>query len=281
MSDGRMNGGPDGMSGVRTDRASRKLTYLGVALLISGMLLQAFVNSLSAVEDRRALGSSDPAWMMWTWELTSFVAWLVMLFFIWWLVRLLRPPRMIWPVAIAVHVGASLVVSLGHIALMVALRKLSYALVGTVYVFTDEIVQSAIYEYRKDATTYLILATVCALIQWIARRRDEPDTVRPPEFLVVQDGSRRHQLAIAEIDYAQAAGNYVEIVAGGATLLHRVTLAALEEQLGNVAFARIHRSRLVRRSAIRTVATNDSGDFDVTLLSGKVLRGSRRFRTTL
>ena len=61
-------------------------------------------------------------------------------------------------------------------------------------------------------------------------------------------------------------------------LLHRATLRAMEAQLTAHGFVRIHRSRLIRRSAIRTIETNDSGDFEAVLVSGVVLRGSRRFR---
>jgi DNA-binding LytR/AlgR family response regulator len=62
--------------------------------------------------------------------------------------------------------------------------------------------------------------------------------------------------------------------------LHRATLAAVEAELG-AGFVRVHRSRLVRRAAIRRIETDRSGDFTMTLASGAVARGSRRFRATL
>ena len=46
-------------------------------------------------------------------------------------------------------------------------------------------------------------------------------------------------------------------------------------------FARIHRGRLVRRAAVRSIETDKSGDFAVTLASGAVVRGSRRYRSEL
>jgi hypothetical protein len=38
---------------------------------------------------------------------------------------------------------------------------------------------------------------------------------------------------------------------------------------------------LVRRTAIATTETRQSGDFDITLRSGAVIGGSRRFRQNL
>ncbi|MBA4040737.1 MAG: hypothetical protein C0456_18665, partial [Hyphomonas sp.] len=46
-------------------------------------------------------------------------------------------------------------------------------------------------------------------------------------------------------------------------------------------FVRVHRSYLVRRAAIATTETRQSGDFDITLRSGAVISGSRRFRQNL
>ena len=57
-------------------------------------------------------------------------------------------------------------------------------------------------------------------------------------------------------------------------------MAAVEAELGP-AFARIHRSRLVRRDAVRAIESGQSGDFTVTLANGERVRGSRRHRDAL
>jgi DNA-binding LytR/AlgR family response regulator len=85
---------------------------------------------------------------------------------------------------------------------------------------------------------------------------------------------------VGEIDQVVAAGNYVEIGWGPRTLLHRATLATVEAELGD-AFVRIHRSRIVRRAAIRRVETDRSGDFTIDLANGVSVRGSRRYRAAL
>ena len=63
-------------------------------------------------------------------------------------------------------------------------------------------------------------------------------------------------------------------------ILHRATLAAIEAQLGP-GFARVHRSRLVRRDAVRELRTLNSGDFELVLSDGRVIAGSRRYRDRL
>lgn len=44
---------------------------------------------------------------------------------------------------------------------------------------------------------------------------------------------------------------------------------------------RIHRSRLVNRRHVRSMAGNDSGDFTVTLSDGREIGGGRRWREAL
>lgn len=82
-------------------------------------------------------------------------------------------------------------------------------------------------------------------------------------------------------DPLSAAGNYVELHGSFGTELARRTMADLEAELAPQGFVRVHRSRLVRRAAIATIVTRQSGDFDITLRSGTVISGSRRFRENL
>lgn len=93
-----------------------------------------------------------------------------------------------------------------------------------------------------------------------------------------QSAGRWRRSGVLPAASVEAAGNYVEIAWRDRRLLHRATLSAVEATLAP-AFVRIHRGRLVRRAAIRTLETERSGDFTVTLASGATLRGSRRYRS--
>ena len=170
-------------------------------------------------------------------------------------------------------------VSLLHVVAMVALRKLVYAAGGEGYDFGPW-PMTLLYEYRKDVASYLLAAIFLGFAQWLLARPAPVVAGGDDDVLLVADGSVTHRVPAEAIESASAAGNYVEIVWSGRTLLHRSTLAALSARLGP-GFVRIHRGRIVRRAAVRSVETDKSGDFTVTLESGAALRGSRRYRAGL
>jgi two-component system LytT family response regulator len=69
--------------------------------------------------------------------------------------------------------------------------------------------------------------------------------------------------------------------ARGRSHLLRATLTDLERQLDASRFRRIHRTTLVNIDRVREIRSDPSGDSDVLLDSGTVLRMSRRFRDQL
>lgn len=270
-------GGDAGASGI----APRVLRRILLAALVAFGMLQASANALSRIADLRDSGVPFESWIIAVDEGSSLASWIVCMAAIWWLVARLRPPRFNWPGAVALHALATVPISLFHVGLMVAFRVAAHALADSVYRFTGDLPATLLYEYRKDALTYVLLALSMAAIQWLTRERTPSGRSLAPETLEVVDGAFRHRVPIAEIDWAEAAGNYVTLHWRGRALLHRTTLAALAETLAPHGFARIHRSRLVRRSAIRRIATGQSGDFSVTLADGTEIRGSRRHRAGL
>ena len=79
-----------------------------------------------------------------------------------------------------------------------------------------------------------------------------------------------------QIDWIQAAGNYVELRASGQTVVHRSSISAAERDLANHGFVRIHRSTLVRKDRIARVRPHD-----VILTDGTHLKVGKRYRATL
>jgi hypothetical protein len=273
------SGGDCGTSGaVRR----RRILWLVLAALLF-MTVQAVANVESTLTDLHRAGIDHPAWHVWTWELTSLALWLALSPAIWWIVARARPPRLNLPLAVLAHAAATVPLSVVHILGMIVLRQLVYSAMGQTYTF-DTPAALFLYEYRKDAATYLLIGAAIGFAQWLLARPDPVPVDKGQDqghaVLLVPDGNITHRVPVAAIESAIAAGNYVEIVWAGRTLLHRSTLAALAEQLGP-GFARIHRGRLVRRDAVRSVETDKSGDFTVSLASGAQLRGSRRYRAGL
>lgn len=240
--------------------------------------LSAAVTALSVIDDRARVGSPVEAWEPWTWELTSLAAWLLLAPFVFAAAQRLRPPRLRWPAALAAHAGTSALVSLCHVGLMIGFRHAVYAAAGSTYRGGGGAGDVLLYEYRKDLITYAALALLFVLIERLRRLSPPAPAASADARVEVRDGSRVVWLAPAEIEWAQAAGNYVELHGAFGTLLHRKTLAALEQELEPHGFRRIHRSRIVRAAAVRAVETRPTGDFDVMLASGERISGSRRFR---
>lgn len=94
----------------------------------------------------------------------------------------------------------------------------------------------------------------------------------------VRDGERIRVIAVEDIDWIRADGNYVDIHVRGATHLHRETLRNLLDALDPTRFLRIHRSTVVNVERIREVHPLFHGNAEVVLRDGTCLTLSRRFR---
>lgn len=279
-----MSADVEGTSGGRPlTSGGRRIWLAGIAGLVGFVVLDTIVNSTSVIDEYRRLGRDVPDWMPWTWEISSAIAWLAAMPLIALAALRLRPPRLSWPATLAAHLALTVPVSLLHVGLMVAMRKAVHGLMGDWYRLGADLPAELLYEWRKDAVDYLTMAIAFALLDWVARRLEPAPaaTLAAPARLEVRDGSRVTWLAPADILWAEAAGNYVELHTAQGSLLHRITLAALERELAPHGFARIHRSRIVRRHAVQSIATNASGDFEAVLADGRRLVGSRRYRAAL
>jgi two-component system, LytTR family, response regulator len=99
-----------------------------------------------------------------------------------------------------------------------------------------------------------------------------------PDAVLVRDGERVLRIAIAAIDWIEAAGNYVHLHVDRHAYLLRETLAAFEARLAPGRFARIHRTAIVNLDRVVEFCPTISGDFSVTLRTGAQLRMSRSYR---
>ena len=84
-----------------------------------------------------------------------------------------------------------------------------------------------------------------------------------------------------EIDWLEAASNYVRLHTGSSSYLIRSTIGETESKLDRQCFLRIHRSVIVNADRIKEIRPCNSGEFIVTLRSGKELPASRTYRQNL
>jgi hypothetical protein len=88
--------------------------------------------------------------------------------------------------------------------------------------------------------------------------------------------SQPMKLLPRQIDWVRAAGNYVEVRAGGTTIVQRASIGLVERELATHGFVRIHRSTLVRRDRIARIRPQD-----VVLHDGTHLPVGKRYRAAL
>jgi two-component system LytT family response regulator len=138
----------------------------------------------------------------------------------------------------------------------------------------SEALQRARHQISRDETGDLgrrLLALVKDL------RRDQPRSDR----LVVKSGGRLFFLRADEIDWVEAAGNYVRLHVGAASHLLRETMTAIEGRLDPEKFFRIHRSRIVNMERIQELQPWLNGEYAVLLRTGTRLTLSRGCREKL
>jgi two-component system LytT family response regulator len=99
--------------------------------------------------------------------------------------------------------------------------------------------------------------------------------------LVVSAGGRVVFLRVDELDWIEAAGNYVRLHAGRDEYLHRETMARLEACLDPEKFARIHRSTIVNVDRVKELHPLFRGDYTVVLRDGRELTLAKAYRERL
>lgn len=188
---------------------------------------------------------------------------------------------------------ASVVWSLAHVVGMVALRKLVYAAQGAVYDFGDW-PNEFLYEYSKDVRTFIGMVLLIhgyrllvLRLQGEASLLDEPDTgppveplERPQRFLVRKLG-REFLIAVDDVEWLQASGNYVNLHLGGRDYPLRSTIAGIEAKLDPDRFVRTHRSYIVNLDRVASIEPLDSGEARIHLRDGSTVPCSRRHRQAL
>src|SRR3546814_20444413 len=88
-------------------------------------------------------------------------------------------------------------------------------------------------------------------------------------------------VAAADMEWLQAAGNYVNLRVRGHDYPLRITSAGIEAKLDPARFARIHRSYVANLDQVASIEPLDTGDARVHLKDGTVLPCSRRHREGL
>lgn len=110
---------------------------------------------------------------------------------------------------------------------------------------------------------------------------DTPGDQSRRSRLMIKAGGRIHFVRMADVDWCEAAGNYVRIHVGVHEHLVRDTMSHLESQLDPEQFVRIHRSTIVNVDRIQEMHSSFNGEYVMLLRTGTRLTLSRGYRDTI
>lgn len=102
--------------------------------------------------------------------------------------------------------------------------------------------------------------------------------VRYSEKLAIKDGSSTTFVPVRDIDWIDAAGDYMCVHVKGETHIMRTTMKELESALDPNLFQRVHRSTIVNLDRVEKVSSHINGEFHLTLSCGTSLKMSRSYK---
>lgn len=262
--------------------------WWGWGLLAGWFGSNALVLATTKLMEIKREGHEIAFWEPLSWELSSAVM-ILLLVPVGILIHDRWLAKLSFKVCIGFHLLLTLPFSLLHVGGMVAIRDLCYWLMGAEYNFGNLAVE-LIYEYRKDAQTYLTLLLLIFGFRLIYRRlqgeatyltaeivEEQPEPEKSPEILLIKKLGREFLIKTADIEWVEASGNYANLHLRGSVYPMRITMDKLEKLLPED-FIRIHRSSIVNLHQIQQVKPLDSGDHEITLHCGRTLILSRRYR---
>lgn len=267
----------------------RRSFEVGFWLVLIG--INSAGNSVTTLMDIRRIESSIRDWEPAVWEISSGLMWLaVVIPAIVWFTRRFPLRWDNWRRLLPGYLLASVALSLVHVGGMVALRELIYRWQGLEYDFGPW-PRQLLYEYQKDIRSFAITALAIEGYRFVLRRwqgeasllsaPDEGLPVEPverPERFLVRKLGREFLVAANDVEWLQAAGNYVNLRVRGHDYPLRSTIAGIEGKLDPARFVRIHRSYIVNLDQVASIEPLDTGDARVHLKDGTALPGSRTYR---
>lgn len=99
-----------------------------------------------------------------------------------------------------------------------------------------------------------------------------------PDRIAIKDGGETTLVETSDIDWVDAAGDYMCIHANDETHVMRITLKKLEAQLDPASFQRVHRSTIVNLDRVTRVCSHMNGEFHLILNNGASIKMSRSYK---
>lgn len=104
----------------------------------------------------------------------------------------------------------------------------------------------------------------------------------PKEYsqrLAIKSNGRVNFVNVAELDWIEAANNYVRVHSGHESYLIRETMSSLEAKLDPRRFARVHRSVIVNMGRVKQLKAMFKGEYEIVMQDGRRLPFGRAYRS--
>ncbi|MGA9575641.1 MAG: response regulator [Lysobacterales bacterium] len=104
---------------------------------------------------------------------------------------------------------------------------------------------------------------------------------KEPSRLAIRDGGKTTWVNQDDIEWIDAAGDYMCVQALGTTYIMRKTMKKLEKELDDSILQRIHRSTIINIKLVREMESHINGEYFLTLDSGHRVKLSRTYKDKL
>lgn len=261
---------------------------------IATYLVGAAANSVTVLMDVRRLHLDFAPWEPAVWEWTSHLVALALIPAVLWFTRRFPLHFDTWRRNLPVLLAGSVAWSALHVGVMISARELIYLAQGYNYQSGSAWYMVFLYEYLKDFRHYAGLVITIEGYRLLLRRlqgeasllapADDvpvPETQERPERFLVRKLGKEFLIAAGDVEWLQAAGNYVNLHVRGRDYPLRSTMATIEAQLDPARFVRVHRSYMVNLDCVSEIEPLDTGDARVVMRDGTAVPCSRTYRDAL
>jgi two-component system LytT family response regulator len=137
-------------------------------------------------------------------------------------------------------------------------------------------------EYQKESFSFFENRIKSLIKDYSAKQINamnlNADTDKKIKRIALKSKTGFSLLDVEEIEWIEAAGDYVYLHCDNKKHLHRETMASFECNLNPEIFQRIHRSVIVNINKVKEIQSADHGDYSVHLSSGTKVKLSRNYK---
>lgn len=179
------------------------------------------------------------------------------------------------------HLLATLPFTVIHVVGTITVR-MSGPLIEGASLNWDYILGNLKFEYPKDLIVYVLIVVIINIYTWVRRSIGDADRVSlGAETIPVKTFSGVVLVRIGDIEWIEAARNYVVLHAGGKEYFLRTPIKDIEKDFAAHSFVRIHRSAIVNLSKVMEIKKAPPRDEVAVLATGKKINVGRQYREAL